>query len=164
MPSKKRSLIRKYPVHSETESLRVNHDQVPSETSQDRTQPQNTEEYVYDSDEDETVVNQKPTLSSSSTGTLAPIVLGNTVTENREPIVSDNRVETQVAPIVLGNPVTNTTAPIVSGNPVTNSALTISEAANIMDQQILQMGNVVQNDPPIAKRAVEHTLNKQSSI
>ena len=161
MPSKKRSLIRTYPVHFEAESLRVNHDQTPSETSQDRTQPQNTEEYVYDSDEDDTVVNQNPTSSSTSTGTLAPIVLGNTVTENREPIVSDNRVETQVAPIVLGNPVTNTTAPIVSGNPVTNPALTISEAANI--NKSFKWATLSKTTHQLQKEQL-NTLNKQSSI
>ena len=86
----------------------------------------------------------RPASSSSSTNTLAPIVLGNTVTEITEPIVLGNRAETQTAPIVLGSPVTNT-------------ALTMSEAANIMDNPILQMGNIVQNDPPIAKKAVEQT-------
>ena len=118
MPAKRaRSLIRAHPIHSEAESLRINHEQVPSETSEDRTQPQNDDdEYVYDSDEDEILVNHRPTSSSSATGTLAPIVLGNTVTEIREPIVLGNRVETHMAPIVLGNPVTNTMAPIVSGN------------------------------------------------
>ena len=113
--------------------MKVNHAQIPSETN-------DPNEYIYDSDEDETLL--RPTSSSSSSIPLAPIVSGNSETENTEPIVSGNRVAIQPAPTVLGSP-------------VTNPALTMSEAADIMDTPILQMGNVVQNDPPIAKRAPE---------
>ena len=49
------------------------------------------------------------------------------------------------------------TAPTVLGSSVTNPALTMSEAADIMNSPILQMGSVVQNDPPIARRAPEQT-------
>ena len=133
MPAKKR-LLCSHLLHAEADALRVDHAQVPSET--------NSDEYIYDSDEDKTLL--RPTSSSSLLVPLAPIVLGNSVTENIEPIASGNRVAPQPAPTVLGSP-------------VTNPVLTMSEAADIMDSPILQMGNVVQNDPPIAKRAPEQT-------
>ena len=72
------------------------------------------------------------------------------MTENSEPIASGNRVAPQPAPTVLGSP-------------VTNPVLTMSEAANIMEYPIIQMGNVVQNDLPIAKRNL-NKLSKQSLI
>ena len=69
MPAKKR-LLRSHPLHSEADALLVNHAQVPSET--------NSDEYIYDSDEDETLL--RPTSSSFLLVPLAPIVLGNSVT------------------------------------------------------------------------------------
>ena len=75
MPAKKR-LLRSHPLHAEADALRVDHAQIPSET--------NSDEYIYDSDEDETLL--RPTSSSSLLVPLAPIVLGNSVTENIEPI------------------------------------------------------------------------------
>ena len=134
MPAKKR-LLRSHPLTSEADVLTVNHAQIPSETIY-------PDEYIYDSDEDETLL--RPNSSSTSSIPLAPIVLGNSVTENTAPIVLGNREAIQSAPTVLGSS-------------VTNPVLTISEAANIMDSRILQMGNVVQNDPPIAKRKSEQT-------
>ena len=65
------------------------------------------------------------------------------------PAVLGNVAEPNVAPIVLDNPVTNatnTTAPIVSGNSVTNTALSMRTAADIMNPNILRMGNVVLNE------------------
>lgn len=63
MPAKKR-LLRSHPLHAEADALRVDHAQVPSET--------NSDEYIYDSDEDETLL--RPTSSSSLLVPLAPIV------------------------------------------------------------------------------------------
>ena len=98
MPAKKR-LLRSHPLHSEADALIVNHAQVPSEI--------NSDEYIYDSDEDETLLRPTSSSSSSILAPLAPIVLGNSVAENNEPIASGNRVAPQPALTVLGSSVTN---------------------------------------------------------
>ena len=45
MPAKKRPL-RAHPLYFEAEALKVNHEQIPSETN-------DPDEYIYDSDEDD---------------------------------------------------------------------------------------------------------------
>ena len=97
MPSKRaRSLIRATPTELPTEipSVRVNHRSY--ETSDDQTQRQNDDDFVYDSDSDPNTNVNAPRIpiqqTSSSTGILAPIALANQVTESRAPAVLDNAV------------------------------------------------------------------------
>ena len=153
MPSKRaRTLIRATPTEmpSEIPSFRVN--QRSENMSDEQTQRQNDDEFVYDSD-----LNPEQTSSSSSMGITAPIATANQVTEIRAPVVLDNAVE-QMAPVVLGNVVTTAMAslglpnamtgvtnmaPIATANQVTNTATSLRAAADIMDPAILQMGNVI---------------------
>ena len=156
MPIKRaRSLIRATPTQiqaAEIPSFTVQHDM-----SDEPTQLLDNEgEYVHDTDADDgqMLVDRIPqTSSSSATGTSAPIASGNSVTAIRAPIALGNLVENTMAPIALGNSVTNT-APIVSGNLVTNTAPLIAVAQD-RETGILQMGNVIQNEPLNTKRAEE---------
>ena len=165
MPSKRaRSLILATPTELPTEipSFKVNHRSC--DMSDEQTQRQNDDDFVYDSDLDPETNNNalripiQQTSSSSSMGITAPIVSANQETERRAPVALDNAVE-QMAPVVLGNVVTNATAslglpnavtsatnimaPIASANQVTNTAASLRAAADIMDPAILQIGNVV---------------------
>ena len=142
--SRTRSLIRATPT---TRQTIVQHDMSDEPTNL----LDNEGEYVYDTDADDNqmLVDRIPqTSSSSATGTS-----GNSVTAIRAPIALGNLDENTMAPIALGNSVTNT-APIVSGNLVTNTAPLIAVAQN-RETGILQMGNVIQNEPINTKRAEE---------
>ncbi len=169
MPVKRaRSLLRAHPTHSEAEALVVDNEQVLSKTNRDMsTPPQEADEYDTDNDES---ANQQTSSSSSSGTTRAPIVSGNLVTTPTAPIVSGSSVVRTTSPIASGSSVTRTTAPIASGSSVTRptaaivsdnlmsyTAISLEAAVNILDGKILQMGNVIQNDPPISKKAAEQT-------
>ena len=146
MPTKRtRPVLRVNPTHSEAVALVQNNEQNLSETSRSQpTQDQNDinvceHDYRYENNEDEEQTTQEESSSSSSS--------------------SSSTMTSTSAPIVSGNSVTTTTmATIVSGNPRANPATSIAAAADIMDHgHILQMGNVVTNDPPIPKRVIDQT-------
>ena len=147
MPSKRaRSLIRATPTnhHTGIPAFTVNH--YEAETSDVNTQQQDDDELVYDSDENPSVnalmrLPQQTSTSSSARNTV-PIGLANSVTEIRALVVLGN-VAANTAPTGLANSVANTTAPIGLANAVTITAISLSAAADIMDNDILQMGNVV---------------------
>ena len=136
-PKRTRSVLRVHPTHSEAVALVQNNEQNLSETSSSQpTQDQNDiniceHDYRYENNLDEEETTQEEPSSSSSTS--APIVSGNSVT-------------------------TTTMAAIISGIPHANPATSITAAADIMDHgHILQMDNVVTNDPPIPKRVIDQT-------
>ena len=146
MPSKRaRSLIRATPTnhHTGIPAFTVNH--YEAETSDVNTQQQDDDELVYDSEDPSVnalVRLPQQTSTSSSARNTVPIGLANSVTEIRAPVVLGNVAE-NTAPIGLANSVANTTAPIGLANAVTITAISLSAAADIMDNDILQMGNVV---------------------
>jgi hypothetical protein len=134
-------------------------------------------EGVYDSDGD--ITTQQTSSSSRDTSSSTPFVSGNTATTNSTsiPIVSGNAATaTSSGPIASGN--SATTSAVVSDNTQDQSAATLvansaaasplgqsaatlvanSIAANTAD--IIQMANVIANDPPIPKLAAtaHHTV------
>jgi transposase InsO family protein len=133
-----------HPIHSEAVALVHNNDQLPSETSSrsqresdlepdQTTQPNPDYPHDYEYREDETDDQSEATTNENQTSS------------------SSSTGTSSVIPIVLGNSVTATTAAIASGSPLANAA-----------EGVLQMGNVIQNDPPIRKRdpscQTQHTL------
>jgi hypothetical protein len=175
-----RSALRGNPTHSEAVALIQNSVQGLAETNRSHAHQQLEErmpdEYefaysagVYDSDEDASTQDQ------TSTSASIPIALGKSVTEMPEPIpiASGNAVATSL-PIVLGNSATTIipiasgssvtgTIPIVSGNLVRTVPINTQAAATLAAIErsagILQMGNVVINDPPIPKRSANIILS-----
>jgi hypothetical protein len=177
-----------HPTHSEAVALVQNKTQTLSETNKshahEETEEKTPDEYefaysegVYDSDDD--ITTQQTSSSSRDTSSSTPFVSGNTATTNSTsiPIVSGNSATaTSSRPIASGN--SATTSAVVSDNPPAQSAATLvansaaasplgqsaatlvanSIAANTAD--IIQMGNVISNDPPIPKRAAttHHTV------
>ena len=85
------------------------------------------------------------------------------MTDIRAPVVLGN-VARNTAPISLANPVANTTAPIGLANAVTNTAISLSAAADIMDHDILQMGNVVPNEPTIQDLTQQTVFNMRNAV
>jgi hypothetical protein len=183
-----RSSLSNHPTHSEAVALIQNKTQTLSETNKshahEETEEKMPDEYefaysegVYDSDDD--ITTQQTSSSSRDTSSSTPFVSGNKATTSI-PIVSGNLATAATAtssePIASGN--STTTPAVVSNNPPAQSAATLvanSAAASPLGQSaatlvansiaantagIIQMGNVISNDPPIPKRAAttHHTV------
>ena len=103
------------------------------------------------------------TSTSSSARNTVPIGLANSVTEIRAPVVLGNVAE-NTAPIGLANSVANTTAPIGLANAVTNTAISLSAAADIMDNDILQMGNVVPTEHTVQDLTQQTVFNMRNAV
>jgi hypothetical protein len=180
-----RSSLRNHPTHSEAAAHIQNRTQTLSETNKshahEETEEKMPDEYefaysegVYESDDD--ITTQQTSSSSRDTSSSTPFVSGNTATTSI-PIVSGNLVTaTSSGPVASGN--SATTSAVVSDNPQAQSAATLgtnSAAASSLGQSaatlvansiaantadIIQMGNIISNDPPIPKRAAttHHTV------
>jgi hypothetical protein len=183
-----RSSLRNHPTHSEAVALIQNKTQTLSETNKSHAHEEIVkrmpDEYefaysagVYDSDDD--VLTQQTLSSSRDTSSSTPFISGSRATTNSSsiPIVSGNSATaTSSGPIASGN--SATTSAVVSDNLQAQSAATLvaySAAASPLGQSavtlvansiaaktadIIQMGNVICNDPPIPKRAAttHHTV------
>jgi hypothetical protein len=132
---------------------------------------------VYDSDDH--IITQQTSSSSRDTLSLTPFVSDNTATINSSsiPIVSGNSATaTSSGPIALGH--LATTSAIVSNNlqaqsaatlvensavasPLSQSAATlVADSIALNTADIIQVGNIIFNDPSIPKRAATtyHTV------
>jgi hypothetical protein len=115
---------------------------------------------VYDCDDD--ITTQQTSSSSRDTSSSTPFVSGNTATTSM-PIVSGNSATTSA--VVSDNPQAQSTATLVANSaaasPLGQSAATlVANSIAAITANIIQMDNVIANDPPIPKRAAtaHHTV------
>jgi hypothetical protein len=173
-----RSSLRNHPTHSEAVALIQNKTQTLSQTNKshahEETEEKMPDEYefayssgVYDSDDDITTQqtsSSTPFVSGNPATTSIPIVSGNSATATSSgPIASGNSATTSA--VVSDNPQAQSAATLIANSaaacPLGQSAATLvanSIAANTAD--IIQIGNVIANHPPIPKRAAttHHTV------